>query len=228
MRFPWNALKVRTALASPSLTVTAGSYNSGTTTVTLTVGTHTLQVGQFIYVNSLNPTAWNGTFAISAITSTSLSYVLSTTGSYVSGGVVTWAPVFGFRYIYTLPSDCLRSLYVNMIEVSIYYSWSNFNYVQLGSVLPPFKIENGKLLSNEPTVDLLYLQLQNPPTDPLLLEVLVARAAAELAFPISHDNNVKKEKLNDYMIKLREMLNVNSMQGTPDLFQETSWIQARQ
>jgi|SRR5579859_3177288 len=228
IRHPWNGLKTRVALSQPTLTVTAGSYNSGNSTVTLTVGPHSLQIGQPIYVTGINPAGWNTSTTITGVTSTTISYVLATSGSYVSGGTVTWGAVFDYSYVYTLPADIIRAIQVNSIFVSPYFTWSAFIYVPTGNVMPPFKIENGTLLSNQSTVDLLYCQIQNPPQEGGLVDLLVARAAAELAFPATHDNNIKKEKLDDYNRKLREMITANSQQGVLDPFQETSWITARQ
>lgn len=228
IRHPWNGLKTRVPLTAPSLTVTAGSYNAGTTTVTLTVGPHTLQVGQGIYVTGINPVSWNASGVITAVTATTISYVLSVTGSYVSGGTVTWSALFDYSYVYTLPADLIRAVQVNSVFVSSFYTWSTFVYIPTGNVMPPFKIENGQLLSNESAVDLLYCQLQNPPQEPSLVDLLVARAASELAFPVTHDNAIKKTKFDDYTLKLREMIAANAQQGVPDQFQETSWVQARQ
>lgn len=227
--YPWNVARKRVALAAPSLTITGISVSG--TTVTLTVGTNSLEVGQKVYVASVNPTSFNGTFVLTAVTSTTVSYTQSNSDTYVSGGTLTWAPLFDYDYVYTVPADCVRVIRVNQIEVSNFYSFTSYSYIHIGNVMPPFKIENGTLLSNESTIDILYVSIDNsgytPPDDPVVFDLLATKAAAELAFPLSHDPNIKATMDKAFQRKYLIAKNVNAMQGTPDQFQETSWITSR-
>lgn len=64
---------------------------SGTgTTVTLTyTGPFTFVTGLHIVVSGMNPSAYNGTYAITASTNTSVSFASATTAAFVSGGTIT-------------------------------------------------------------------------------------------------------------------------------------------
>lgn len=81
--------------ALPSFTVISGS--STTTHVTLgwtSTTPYTYIVGQSITVVGANPVAWNGTYTITSVTSTSVTYALSGSAlAWVSGGVIE-TPLF--------------------------------------------------------------------------------------------------------------------------------------
>lgn len=75
---------------------TAGSWTNGV--ATLTVGAHSIVAGDTIVVSGVNPSGFNGTFLVSAITGTTFSYALqSNPGSWISGGselsATTWPPL---------------------------------------------------------------------------------------------------------------------------------------
>jgi len=68
---------------------TTGGKIGATATLTFT-NTFIFTVGKSITVSGIDPSGYNGTFTITAATSTSVSYyVTSTPGSYVSGGLIT-------------------------------------------------------------------------------------------------------------------------------------------
>lgn len=303
--YPWNALKTRAALASPSVPITGGSYNSGTSTATLTLGTtaavsaaawaanaitftigaHTLQpgmqitvagilpvgyngnytisgvtgttivvaqatnpgayvsggtltwlvpslgVGQSITVTGLSPADWNGTFIVTAATANTVSFILNVADAYVSGGSMTWSPLFDYSHIFYLPADCIRVIMINRYRVGDYYGFSSFGYYALmgddGGYMPPFKIENGYLLTNESTIDVLYVQLQNPPQDPILVDLVVHKAAAKIAYGVTGDSEIEEKHLKLYEAVYARAKNINTNQGTPDVVQDDSWIRAR-
>ena len=82
-----NAQMAATYGEGVGITVTNASWSSNV--ATLTIGSHCLDVGATITVSSVNPSGYNGTYVITAITSTTVSYALSSNpGTYVSGGNV--------------------------------------------------------------------------------------------------------------------------------------------
>lgn len=228
-RYPWTALKKRVVLSQPSLTVTAASGDG--TTVTLTVGAHSLQVGQTVYVSGIDPTVYNNTYALTAVTSTTISFTSPITSAYVSGGTVTWAPLFDFSYVYSLPSDCLRAIKVNGYNVSRFYEFSTTAYLGIGNVAPPFKIEGRYLLSDEDSVMLQYTSWDGtnytPPTDPTLVSLLEHRTASLLAMPLTRGLNLKKTMQDDYRLAFLEAKHTDSQQGTPDEEPADSWLTSR-
>ena len=69
-------------------TVTAATWLSNV--ATLTIGAHSLIVGNKVVVYGINPAGYNGLATITAITATTISYALGVNpGAYVSGGAVT-------------------------------------------------------------------------------------------------------------------------------------------
>jgi hypothetical protein len=230
---PWNALKVRVPLNLSSLTVTTGTANG--TTVTLTVGNHKLVVGQTIYVSGTvvsSSQTWDGTYLITAVTATTISFANTITGTYVSGGVVTWAPVFEFSYVYDLPTDGIRYLKVNSVSISNYYQYTTHgNWYQYGQSMPPFRIEGSHLLTSEITCDLQYLQYDNvfysPPQDNGLISLLIDKTAWTVSLGLNRDAQVINTLKADFTTAfIREKL-INSQQGTPEELQESSWITTR-
>jgi len=75
--------------AGPELAVTGASGTGSTATLTFaTQGSAPFPVGGTINVANINPSAYNGTFTVTACTTTSVSYASTATASYVSGGTV--------------------------------------------------------------------------------------------------------------------------------------------
>jgi hypothetical protein len=72
------------------IVVTGASGNGTTATLTFT-GPFIFNVNQAILVGSINPNGYNGTYVVTAATSTSVSYASATTTAYVSGGTITGA-----------------------------------------------------------------------------------------------------------------------------------------
>lgn len=131
--------------ALPQATITAASWSAGVATVT--IGAHTLQVGDPLNVSGVNPSGYNVSGAtISAVTSTTVSYaVAANPGAYVSGGILiadleTTAGVEQYAFpsvplsanstVYNQPS--IDVLGVNILQGSVRYTmrylpWTRFN-----------------------------------------------------------------------------------------------------
>jgi hypothetical protein len=70
------------------IVVTGASGNGTTVTLTYT-GPFTFVTGLHIVVSGMNPSAYNGTYAITSSTNTSVSFASATTSAFVSGGTIT-------------------------------------------------------------------------------------------------------------------------------------------
>lgn len=67
---------------------TGATWTAGVATVTIPA--HTIRVGTEIVVSAIDPSGYNGTHIVTAVTATTVSYaVVSDPGTYVAGGVVT-------------------------------------------------------------------------------------------------------------------------------------------
>jgi hypothetical protein len=69
--------------------VVTGASGDGTTATLTFTGPFTFIVGKSITVSGVNPSGYNGTYTITAATSTSVSYANATTTAYVSGGLIS-------------------------------------------------------------------------------------------------------------------------------------------
>lgn len=129
----------------PQATISAGSWSSGTATVT--IGAHTIQVGDLITITGVSPTGYNVTGGvITAVTSTQIKYAVSSNpGAYVSGGILvanleTTTAVEKYAFptvavsanatVYNLPA--MDVLNVAVLQGSVRYvmrykPWSQFN-----------------------------------------------------------------------------------------------------
>ena len=70
------------------IAVTGASGNGTTATLTFS-GSFIFNVNQRIIVSGVSPAGYNGTYVVTAATSTSVSYANATTTAYVSGGLIT-------------------------------------------------------------------------------------------------------------------------------------------
>jgi hypothetical protein len=75
----WNA---------PAISVTGASGTGTTATITFATQATAIQVGSTIVVASINPAGYNGTFVVTASSTTSVSYANATTAAWVSGGTI--------------------------------------------------------------------------------------------------------------------------------------------
>ena len=120
------------------------------------------------------------------------------------------APAFEFSYQYNLPSDCLRVL--RMEDMGMYY-----------------KIEGGKLLTDEGTAKILYLSRVEDVNlfDALFVEALSARIAAELSVTLSESNTLYTNMMEIYQRKIVDARSMDAQEsGYQELIADT-WLDSR-
>ena len=120
------------------------------------------------------------------------------------------APAFEFSYQYNLPSDCLRVL--RMEDMGMYY-----------------KIEGGKLLTDEGTAKILYLSRVEDVNlfDALFVEALSARIAAELSVTLSESNTLYTNMMEIYQRKIADARSMDAQEsGYQELIADT-WLDSR-
>ena len=71
-----------------NITVTGASGTGSIATITFAAQSAAIVVGSTIVVASINPAGYNGTFVVTASTTTSVSYANATTATWVSGGTI--------------------------------------------------------------------------------------------------------------------------------------------
>jgi len=130
----------------------------------------------------------------------------------------TATPAWGFSYQFTLPADCLRVLRIEDYDSD-------------------YKIEGRKIVSNVPTMKILYIARIEDPNqyDEILRETLSAALGADIAYAITSSNPVAQNMYNLFQEKLREARFVDATEGQntiqdngmTDVIDAGSWTNAR-
>tara|TARA_Y100001973_G_C5141980_1_gene303425 strand:+ start:389 stop:979 length:591 start_codon:yes stop_codon:yes gene_type:complete len=110
------------------------------------------------------------------------------------------APAFGFDKQYVLPTDpfCLRVLNLSSLDLV-------------------YRVEGRKILTNESTLNLVYVGRDVDPNnyDTLLTESIIAHLSADLAYPLVGSSSLQTQFYNLYQEKLKEARFVDATEGTP-------------
>lgn len=144
---PWNfaAKRAFLTLTWNAFSGSAITNNSGKIRVTYTA--HGLTTGKRVHIKDVEGvTNANGLWRVTRIDNDTFDLDDSTfAGTYTSGtGSWTPAPLFGWDYQHSLPSDCLRAVNVNGYEAN-----------EQDSI--PYAIEAGYLLTDADEVELRYV-----------------------------------------------------------------------
>jgi len=125
---------------------------------------------------------------------------------------LTTTPVYGFNYEYQLPTDCLKVLKTDPEGDDI-----------------DFKIEGRKLLTDEATINILYISRVTDPVqyDPIFMEVFSAKLAAELAVSLTDSITLADFLHQKYEKVLSEARGMDAQEGTPDNIIADAWIESR-
>lgn len=120
------------------------------------------------------------------------------------------APAFGFKYSYPLPSDFIRT-------------------VSLEDKRSHFKIEQGKLLTDDSVVKLIYIARIEDVTkfDPLFVEALTLTLAIKLTYIGIGSNSREqalKEELNKVMFTAKQ---VDGQDDIPDSLDASTFLESK-
>ena len=118
-------------------------------------------------------------------------------------------PIFGWNYIYQLPSD-----YIRVVEVD---------------PVSKFIVEKKNILSNEKTLYLLYVATPTDTNnlDPLLVEAISIKLAWEISETLTSKEGLKREMMQKYIISLQEARSANSNDKTPEHRERSSYYDAK-
>ena len=115
------------------------------------------------------------------------------------------APAFTFAYKYTLPTDpyCLRVLHLDYHDID-------------------FKVEGRKIMTDEGTLNLVYLARVEDPNeyDMLLVEAIAARLAADISYNLANSSSLTPTMWQLYSEKLSEARFVDASEGTPGVLND--------
>jgi hypothetical protein len=124
------------------------------------------------------------------------------------------SPAWGFSFAYQLPADCLRVLAVNADDPFCH----------------PWKVEGRTVVTDrEAPITILYLRRLDDSGffDPMLVSVIAARLAMELARPLTSDSAIRKQMEDEFKERLRAARSADGQEGTPDRIYAEEFVQAR-
>ena len=120
-------------------------------------------------------------------------------------------PEFGYDYEFTLPTSpyCLRVLTME----------DDYD----------FRIEGRKLLTDQETCKITYIKRISNPTefDALVVKVLAARLAVDLAYPVAQSKTLKELLAEEFKLILKEAKSTDAQEGTPEELDTSTWIDSR-
>lgn len=125
------------------------------------------------------------------------------------------APCWRWERQYVLPTDCLRVVRVAGAD---------------GTKVRDWEIQGQVVLCNEPApLMLAYVRREENPKryDSLLSEVLSARLAAMLAYPLTGSTSLADSLWAAYQDKLGEARGIDAREGVPGALRSTQWVRAK-
>lgn len=119
-------------------------------------------------------------------------------------------PPFGFSYQYPLPSDCLRTLDVDLEDST-------------------FQIEGRSVVTDETEVELRYVAdiVDEQNFDDLFCEVLALDIAIKIGRHLTQSDAVIQECRQEREQILRDARSADAQEGTPGSFVSDTWLDSR-
>lgn len=126
-------------------------------------------------------------------------------------------PAFGYARAFNLPSDYLRLISVNG-AVAYKGNWPE-----------GYAIENGQILTDAESLELLYVYRSEEPInwDSEFVRLMVLTMKKALAYPITRDSGVKNDAEQEWAIALRLAKTSNGMEQPPQEFNGGAFMGAR-
>jgi hypothetical protein len=132
----WLAYSKRNSVFIDAQSALTGTYTQSATAVVVTVATHNLQVGQKIYVDYTSGTGVDEIVTVTALTSTTITYVSASSLS-TSGNVSVYLPTDFCFYLVNTGTITNTNQFYPLFTVSVPSTFDNQNYsLTLNSVLP--------------------------------------------------------------------------------------------
>lgn len=126
------------------------------------------------------------------------------------------APAFEWGYQFLLPADCLRVIAIDRDGYFMDYKVETFD-------------GNKVILADTNVVYLRYLFRNDEPNsyDAGLVDVLTAKLAAALAYPITRSASVQQSMEQLYLMKLRMARSADGQEGVTDTIGDSPLVQVR-
>lgn len=125
------------------------------------------------------------------------------------------APNHEWTYAYPLPDDCLRLI-------------RTYDEVQQFAD-NTYEVEEGAIQTDQTTVKIEYIaRIENyNQWDRLAIDAFADRIAAELAYPVTQQPAMPKQRWEIYEAKLAAARGAANRQGSPDVYEPFNWTDSR-
>lgn len=138
------------------------------------------------------------------------------------------APVYGFTYRFTLPTDCLRVLDTDLdnfiTQRQLYAGFYNGAFVS-----EKWKIEGRYLVTNVDQVKIRYI-FDNESTgeyDSAFIDAFSLYLASKLVIPLTSDFDLSSKLEERYMAHIQQAWYVDSLESSPESTGENTWDLSR-
>lgn len=118
-------------------------------------------------------------------------------------------PLFGYEFQFALPSDCLRVWKTTQEQF--------------------YQVEGRSVLANQNVFAFIGIAKIEDASqfDPMFVEALSLRLAAELAVPLTASVSLKENLTKEYQQFLQQAKTASAMEGVQDVFIQKGWVEAR-
>ncbi len=118
-------------------------------------------------------------------------------------------PLYGYEYRFALPADCLR----------VWRTEEEENY----------QVEGQTVLYNAPILRFVGISRIEDATffDPMFVEALALKLAAELAVPLTASVALKETLNKEYHAFVQQAKTASAMEGVQDGYTQRGWLEAR-
>lgn len=120
------------------------------------------------------------------------------------------SPDFQWLFQYPLPADCLR-------------------VVGLHDPISVFKVENGKIMSDDDGIYLIYISDVEDPQefDVTFITMFSLKLALEAAYNLTNSTTLTNQLQQEFIIARREAKQYDAQEGIPDTWANFDWIDIR-
>lgn len=137
-------------------------------------------------------------------------------------------PAYGYLYAYALPADCLRVLEMQDDEYHLVDQSTSQNIV-VARFGKTWEVENGKLLTDEEDVNILYIARTEDPAKftPPFVQAFSARLAVDLAMSVAKNFKLADALNAVYERSMAKAKTNDANTGRTEPYQSTSYIGER-
>lgn len=139
---------------------------------------------------------------------------------------LTEEPVYGYQFMYQLPSDCIR---IDVVTDDVHLDWCDYEWTSYRPPIPRYQVEGRKILTDMDTVYIRYgARMPDPTTyDEAFLEAFACKLAAELCETLTQSSTKKQAALQDFSSAIGAARNASAIERPPIRQQDTSWYTSR-